>query len=405
MNRTGPQHFSVTGSFTIHPAATMARQSASTPRARWDPRILLDLEPDHRSFTCSGTTKRGLRCRQSMISGSDLREASAILDQMGRTRPRDGIPLELLEELAYLTLCPRWHRKPGYSQVDDLASKWKRMIYQHSETTASTPVARPTRRSRANELDGRSTLLLMDNSLDRESRTALIRTEPRAQQPRSQWPVMLQSASQQRRSATSARQASQSSGLQERSAPRAPPRLLIELPDWSSSQAVAASSTPATSPSETTSTTTRVANSPAASQRHQATPVVTPSTTTTMPSSTSTSPVDPQQLPTPPASPTQSENFPRRKPLSDSCPVCLSSFAPTPTSTASATAVYCRAQCGTNIHRTCFNEWRKQCLVTFKRQEQIGEFDHLRPEDIEKRRDRCVKCLFCRAVWKWEWED
>jgi hypothetical protein len=33
-----------------------------------------------------------------------------------------------LERLAGLTLCPRWHRKPGYSQVRSVSLEWRTKI-------------------------------------------------------------------------------------------------------------------------------------------------------------------------------------------------------------------------------------------------------------------------------------
>ncbi|TAQ89334.1 hypothetical protein B7494_g2349 [Chlorociboria aeruginascens] len=98
--------------------------------AYWDFRRLLDVNPDDPGFTCVGTTKKGLRCRQFFFSGSDLYRAARILDTMDRQQTSSDVCI-LLKELAGLTLCPRWHRKPGYSQVDEMSYKWQVTIEEY----------------------------------------------------------------------------------------------------------------------------------------------------------------------------------------------------------------------------------------------------------------------------------
>src|SRR5271169_4871423 len=115
--------------------------------SRWDPRAVLNTYPDSSCFTCVGTTQRGARCRQAMISGGDLWKASQILDTMASLSPRSRRVRDMLSDLAYLTLCPRWHRKPGYSQVAEMEQKWQIMIDIHcAEALAATPT-RASRRS------------------------------------------------------------------------------------------------------------------------------------------------------------------------------------------------------------------------------------------------------------------
>src|SRR5271154_1588672 len=86
----------------------------------WDPRAVLNTYPDSSGFTCVGITQRGARCRQAMISGGDLCKASQILDTMASFPPRSRHVHDMLSQLAFLTLCPRWHRKTGYSQVAEM---------------------------------------------------------------------------------------------------------------------------------------------------------------------------------------------------------------------------------------------------------------------------------------------
>src|SRR5436309_736513 len=94
----------------------------------WDPRAVLDVYPDSYGFTCVGKTKKGLRCKQSFISGADLSKASRILDTITLWNPKSVDVYDKLSELAYLTLCPRWHRNPGYCQVTEMVHKWYTMI-------------------------------------------------------------------------------------------------------------------------------------------------------------------------------------------------------------------------------------------------------------------------------------
>lgn len=117
-------------------------------------RIVLDVDPDSPGFHCVGTRKDGGPCGQKMFSGSNLYHASSLLTEM------DGRPLKdsyrYLEVLAFYTLCPRWHRKPGYSQVREVTLRWEEKIQQLERAEAELekkPAVRQTvtRRSGAAE--------------------------------------------------------------------------------------------------------------------------------------------------------------------------------------------------------------------------------------------------------------
>jgi hypothetical protein len=99
--------------------------------AYWDFRSILDVYPDGSDFTCVGITQKGARCRQRMFSGSDRSCASRILDEMDSHKKLSSSRI-YLEDLAGLTLCPRWHRKPGYSQVQSVTTRWKRDIAEYA---------------------------------------------------------------------------------------------------------------------------------------------------------------------------------------------------------------------------------------------------------------------------------
>ena len=96
----------------------------------WDFREILDCYPDQPFFTCVGKTKKGTRCGQWMFSGGDLSCASRMLDEMSCYEKLSSSYKDL-ENLAGLTLCPRWHRKPGYSQVRSVSLEWRTKIATH----------------------------------------------------------------------------------------------------------------------------------------------------------------------------------------------------------------------------------------------------------------------------------
>ncbi|RFU28469.1 hypothetical protein B7463_g7858, partial [Scytalidium lignicola] len=76
---------------------------------------------------------------------------------------------------------------------------------------------------------------------------------------------------------------------------------------------------------------------------------------------------------------------PVRRPL-DTCPCCRDQIE------SEDDAVWCRAQCGGNIHRVCFQEWRNSCL------------DEVERWVSEEERLRYITCVFCRRRWLNEWE-
>ncbi|KAK5126349.1 hypothetical protein LTR85_010585 [Meristemomyces frigidus] len=61
-----------------------------------------------------------------------------------------------------------------------------------------------------------------------------------------------------------------------------------------------------------------------------------------------------------------------RKPLEDECPICCVDFEPE----SGEAIVYCKAACGNNIHKTCFQKW------------------------AATKRGGTVTCPFCRTPWE-----
>lgn len=68
-----------------------------------------------------------------------------------------------------------------------------------------------------------------------------------------------------------------------------------------------------------------------------------------------------------------SEKDGRRKPLEGECPICAEDFEP---ANSREKVVYCKAACGNNIHKSCFDRW------------------------AATKRGARVTCPFCRTPWE-----
>lgn len=111
----------------------------------WNFREILDLYPESSEsshFTCVGMTKKGARCRNSFISRNALSRAGELLDSMDRQKKLRS-SFKHLEELAILTLCPRWHNgdHPANSQVSQTEDRWRSLIAQHERKLARKTLA------------------------------------------------------------------------------------------------------------------------------------------------------------------------------------------------------------------------------------------------------------------------
>lgn len=65
------------------------------------------------------------------------------------------------------------------------------------------------------------------------------------------------------------------------------------------------------------------------------------------------------------------ESASNRKEVSGDCPICFTEFAPD-----TDEIVWCKAACGNNIHKQCFEQWAKS---------QSGKE---------------VRCVYCRQTWQ-----
>lgn len=443
---------------------------------KWNPRSVFDIDPDSYSFTCCGTTKKGARCRQSMISGKDLANASRILDQISLHSPSSGSVKEALPVLANLTLCPRWHRKPGYSQVDETVRKWERKIGKHCASNTQTTLNSSSRSTRSSASISNTRLATshiphedLDESLAPRSST-VSSSEP--------WtglstPSIQYGSSRSVEIWTHSTPTMRDPSLREWVTPP-PSRLPTQRNNSHSSSALLSSRRTSTDSSSSFSSSS---SSSSSSSRHNPPPArqnssnnannrppavpslpqegaessspprhLQPSSTgqednedilsvvslprasiDTSPSSLShrddtitlsfsftqqpSSPSEPYNPPPPPTSPPSASSNPtnstttpstRRKPITEPCAICLSPIS------SPSVAVWCRAQCGQNVHRTCFAEWRKQCLKSAAQQRRRNRgFSNDGDEDgVEElqRLESAVSCMFCRARWRWEWE-
>jgi hypothetical protein len=343
--------------------------------AIWNPQTVLDAFPESHSFTCIGTTKKGARCRQFMFSSADLSEASKILNTISLLRPNSRSVFNVLSDLAHLMLCPRWHREPGYSQVTKIVQKWQAMIENHCASitrTITTTTSRPSSsitRSSSDHARATSTSLPSPHTLTEDS--------PRSLAPRRS------TISPSRRTGLSTPQTLPG---------RSPVPSVLTAPNILTSNPSLDLATPPTTP--TRQNNTSAVPSPGANtdssrlRRHNS------ATSAEPPESSTTAPSVPVPSPCP-----RPKHSARRKPITENCGICYEPIC------CSEDAVWCRAQCGQNIHRACFGEWRKHCLRgAVDRRVATGDDDNGDGLELESML-KVVKCAFCRASWRFEWED
>ena len=377
----------------------------------WNPQSVLDLYHSPASTTCSGTTKKGLRCKQSMIPNADRAKSTNIMLVMSHEEPHSIRP-ELYDQLAYLTLCPRWHRKPGYSQVYDVAQRFRRSVEMHFSLRArATPdhlagTTLPHITSNIQQIPNRRVELIEDLPLPPRRQQRLLPPSP-AESCRSSTVPASHSPPSPNTSSRSDRP-SQVQGH--------PRHTLLQVPQIeqdtppssaSSSRRSSIASVP-TVPYPTPPT-------PAQRRDRVQTPPATPpppSPSSTSPSTPTSPPSNPRSLirerplpPTPAQPPTASHRVSSspcptpRKSTYEACCICYEPLT-------LDTSVYCRRQCGTNVHRDCFKTWRLQCLSQWDaRHRPARNAGDVEFESREKRRDAAVTCVYCRSQWMWEWED
>lgn len=102
------------------------------------PEELMTLDPLSSGFTCIGTTKKGLRCKQFMISNSAKHAANERLQIMRSNNPENTFELPQLKKLASWMLCPRWHSSHAQCpQHREVASTWFRELKKARDSSAA----------------------------------------------------------------------------------------------------------------------------------------------------------------------------------------------------------------------------------------------------------------------------
>jgi len=262
----------------------------------WNPQVLLGVEPHSERYTCWGTTKKGKRCGNPVNKGDRMR-AARMLDTLACHPPTSTTVEDGLQEIAELCLCKRWHRG---TQVEDIVTDWTDLIAE------SFP-----RRGRTEDLSYSSADSRTESTSSRYARSL-------APSPESMTRISTRSAPS---------RTSEEAGESVQSRPNA-----------TLSQHSRHSST-GTSRSEDVP---RSVESPHVSHTHHAHEVM-------------------------------------RRPITEACGVCYEAIQTL------EDAVWCRAECGQNIHRECWDLWSAEW--------------HSQKSDSDVDEEEQPGCVFCRAPW------
>lgn len=370
------------------------------PATQWDAGEVLGIFPDRALFCCSATTQRGTQCKNSCEYGRiEARNILRHLSQMGPTSPRLQRHLEML---AGCCLCNRWHRdKPMQSQRVQVVQKWLRMAAAYN-----TAMERQLRNHQEQVRPASEAYTSTGSSRTLSSRTIQTLSSTQASS----------STASSESSRTVNESDSDSSGPSTPpGSPRPTPTIRTDSSHTLSHETVRGSSddsaTLASNSAASSHTIARADQS--ARNQHQAAvpraPLITPPITPRR--SRSPTPAEthseraqfidhfltwletryiltPRPSPSREATPTlvpeisrrshtSTENRVRRKTIVEDCPVCKLEIEHPDD------AVWCRAKCGNNLHRSCFRQWRESCLSTPR---------------------RCVTCVWCREPWLNEYE-
>lgn len=381
-----------------------------------------------------------------MFSNNDLDKACRLLDRMAAEEPRSRTVKETLTQLAELTLCPRWHRKPGYSQVESVAEMW------WSRINFAYPQVAPTRRSNAVGRFVRQEVIETVTSRAPNSRSAdrtvpvlamltpppspppaQIRSSPRpaglitapalpsppVQRPLPPTPREVQRHERSAAPSPSPQVSPTASAyglarlsLQaaapviapalpsppvQRQLPPTPPEVQRHegsaAPSPSTHTNPSSPAPPAPAPAHASHLDGQIARLQADLNALQATlsALITSSPSSPAPRTSVESPAPSPVQPSTPVSESSRpacRNHTLRKSITDGCPICFDPIC------CPDDAVWCRGQCGQNLHRDCFRQWMEHIN---------GENDARREQD-EEGEARPITCPCCRAGWKWEWE-
>ncbi|KAE9365429.1 hypothetical protein N431DRAFT_430930 [Stipitochalara longipes BDJ] len=260
--------------------------------------VLLDVDPRSQSYTCRGTTKAGERCR-NLVSKADrtkLVKKARRLDILAQHQPTstafDDAIEDTLQDIAKLCLCKRDHRE---TQVNDIVTKWTDIIAE--------PLPRPQRES----LSSPATLSRVDSTLSRYMRSS-------APSP-------------------SMTRASSRLSVSRTSRDPAPSR-----PNTTRPQSPRRSPTTTSAPEDDLPSSIRASATPHTHHTHEVT----------------------------------------RRPITEPCGICCETIHTLDD------AVWCRAECGQNIHRECWDLWSVAWLSQ---------------KDADADEEELPSCVYCRAPW------
>ena len=279
--------------------------------------------------------------------------------------PEKGVPKEPLAHLAKFLLCKRWHRQPGHSQISSVRSTWQSNIESFCSRREQFSVARSQTQTRS--------LMRPSQSNERSQRA-------RRHVPASRVVSLLDSAARPTRE--SGRQSEQynsvAAGLTRVTVSSSENQDSPETSDIASDEDLSAASSDEADASTMSSLLDE--------EEQEITPLQPPQSRINLSSTVETHVAE------------TAGSRPQRRPLIEPCCVCMETLE------SEQDAVWCRAQCGQNIHRSCFEEWRDQRLGTYDNHpDRRNEVLDVR---VHKRlRMKSVRCVFCRSAWKWEWED
>lgn len=381
------QHISDQTNMPHNALLPYAGHYSSSKSTLWDPYDLLEIRPG----LCSGVTLRGTPCGQRVNAG-DTNTAHKILYELTLRDPRN-VPVDMLEDLAEVTLCRQWHRfrKP---QGPEVVAFWSAVIRRYVRTMVPPvePPSTSSRRSTASrqwrirsqsidEADYRSSSTsasVLQPAISTSTRSMASSSRgPATAAPRSNLPEARSHREYTTHSrptplptipAITASSGSPRSSVTSDNPPTPPPTTATSTPSFRSR-----------SPSVTSNSPTRTnITRPVTPDPEPASPV-----SATAPSSDEDQ-TEPHITQTPAAPP--SPYVPRRQSLTD-CLICHESFE---SSEGPLHIVHCRAQCGHNFHNECMQPW----------------VEHLRDVARTTGRQRApLNCPYCRSRWAWTDEE
>ena len=339
-------------------------------------------------MTCVGTTQQHHRCG-NRISKRDRKRAAEILDQMSQLPLQGDLPVSRLRDLADHVLCKRYHRQPAYSQIAITLRSWRGQIesaQQHALSRANRlaqaqqPHTTSTTLSRNPNSNGLASHVIhqyRNPGTSRDVRTFAPRLTASIQhvQQRQQRSALPNQSGPASDDTAGPSRSQRQPGTQESGRPTThqPTR---RHPEHTATSTVLSRLQSDTSPPA--SSTVHVNHHAGTSQANTSSHTRIPTTTRSQPSRTGVP-------------------RPRRRSITDPCSICLDDIF------TAGDAVWCRAQCGQNVHQACFSHEISRCLALYDARYPDGD-PVLGANQREIERLTSVRCVLCRAPWKWEWE-